>query len=388
MQRAEGFHPGAFGDEPDGWRPIARRKPRRVRGKKGGTADVRPLATAAFLLLSKEAASLEPLRFARGVLEILDQRLLPHEVRYLSVHDARGARDAIAEMAVRGAPAIGLCAAYAVALAAREAAASEDPETTLSARCGEVATARPTAVNLRYEVQQATAALPKDPNGWYAAALRYAEGRHRDQQAEDAAIARHALELFRPGMRVLTHCNTGGLATGASGTALGAIVSAHRALGLSEVFVDETRPRLQGARLTAYELGQKSVPHHVIVDGAAAQFMAQGRVDLVIVGADRIGEDGRTANKIGTYMLAVLAHHHGIPFVVAAPRSSCDAAWRGEVRIEIEERSPEEVLAPLGTPFAAPGSSAYNPAFDVTPGDLVSAIVREDGLFRPPYLLG
>ncbi len=330
---------------------------------------------------------MEALRFRDGVLEILDQRLLPFEERYLPVRDARGASEAIRDMAVRGAPAIGLCAAYAVALAAREAAAAPDAAGKLSELTGEIAAARPTAVNLRFEVEQALAALPKHPAGWYEAALRYAEGRSREQALEDAAIAQHALELFRPGMRVLTHCNTGGLATGGSGTALGAIIHAHRALGLAEVLADETRPRLQGARLTAYELQRAQVPHHLIVDGAAAHFMAQGRVDLVIVGADRIGEDGRTANKIGTYMLAVLAHHHGIPFVVAAPRSSCDTSWRDDGAIEIEERSMEEVLAPLGTRFAAQGSSAYNPAFDVTPGELVTAIVREDGLFRPPFRL-
>ncbi|MDA8346560.1 MAG: S-methyl-5-thioribose-1-phosphate isomerase [Thermaerobacter sp.] len=328
---------------------------------------------------------MESVRFRNGALEILDQRLLPFEERYLSLHDARGARDAIAAMAVRGAPAIGLSAAYAVALAAREAAAAVAPRAALQELCAEIAGARPTAVNLRFEVQEATATLPEDPNGWYDAALRYAEGRRAAQQAEDEAIARHAMPLFRPGMRVLTHCNTGGLATGGSGTALGAIIAAHRALGLQEVLADETRPRLQGARLTAYELQQARVPHHVIVDGAAAHFMARGSVDLVIVGADRIGQDGRTANKIGTYMLAVLAQHHGIPFVVAAPRSSCDSAWQGAGEVEIEQRAPEEVLAPLGTQFAAKGSPAYNPAFDVTPGNLVAAIVREDGLFRPPY---
>jgi methylthioribose-1-phosphate isomerase len=327
----------------------------------------------------------EALRFKEGVLEILDQRLLPFEERYLPVRDAHGASEAIRDMAVRGAPAIGLCAAYAVALAAREAAASSDARQAFAELTEEIAAARPTAVNLRFEVEQAKAALPNDPEGWYEAALRYAEGRSRDQIAEDAAIADHALALFRPGMRVLTHCNTGGLATGGSGTALGAIIHAHRTLGLAEVLADETRPRLQGARLTAYELQQAGIPHHVIVDGAAAHFMAQGRVDLVIVGADRIGEDGRTANKIGTYMLAVLAKHHDIPFVVAAPRSSCDTDWRDAGVIEIEERSMEEVLSPLGTRFAAQGSSAYNPAFDVTPGELVTAIVREDGLYKPPF---
>jgi len=320
-----------------------------------------------------------------GRLILLDQRELPQRETYLEIGTAREARDAIRDMAVRGAPAIGLAAAFAMVLAAREAMATPEPRQALSDLAAMLAAARPTAVNLRHEVERALAVLEGPTGSWYEAALRHAEALVDHQCDEDRAMAENALPLFRPGMRVLTHCNTGALATGGFGTAFAAIAEAHRRLGLGEVFADETRPRLQGARLTALELARAGIPHHVIVDGAAAHFMAQRRVDLVIVGADRIGQDGRVANKIGTYGLAVSAHHHGIPFVVVAPRSSCDPSWPGAGEVEIEQRDPSEVLEFLGQRVAGAGSDALNPAFDVTPGELVTAIVREDGLYRPPY---
>ncbi len=323
--------------------------------------------------------------FADGKLRLVDQRELPQAVRYLEIESAPEARDAIRDMAVRGAPAIGLAAAYAMALAAREAAEAADPGARLRMLADMIAQARPTAVNLLHEVEVVLDLLTGSPAGWYEAALGHAEAMKAGQRLEDEALAQNALPLFRPGMRVLTHCNTGALATGGLGTAFAAISLAHQQLGLTEVLADETRPRLQGARLTAFELGQAGVPHRVIVDGAAAYCMAQGLVDLVIVGADRIGSDGRTANKIGTYGLAVLAKHHGIPFAVVAPRSSCDPLWPGAREVEIEQRDPREVLEFMGQRVASAGSDALNPAFDVTPGDLVTAIVREDGLFRPPY---
>ncbi len=323
--------------------------------------------------------------FVDGKLRLLDQRELPQTVRYLDIANARDARDAIRDMAVRGAPAIGLAAAYAMALAAGEAARADDPVRELKVLAAMIADARPTAVNLRREVEVAMDLLTGRSETWFDVALSHAESMREGQRLEDEALARNALPLFRPGMRVLTHCNTGALATGGLGTAFAAIVEAHRQLGLSEVLADETRPRLQGARLTAFELGRAGVPHRVIVDGAAAYCMAQGLVDLVIVGADRIGSDGRTANKIGTYGLAVLARHHGIPFAVVAPRSSCDHLWPGAREVEIEQRDPREVLEFMGQRVASAGSDALNPAFDVTPGGLVTAIVREDGLFGPPY---
>lgn len=328
---------------------------------------------------------MQAVEFADGKLRLLDQRDLPQRERYIEIERVADARDAIRDMAVRGAPAIGLAAAFAMALAAREAAGALAPASEIRALAEMIAEARPTAANLRREVERALETLKGPPEAWFLQALHHAEAMQAAQCSEDDAMAKHALPLFRPGMRVLTHCNTGALATGGLGTAFAAIVEAHRQLGLREVLAGETRPRLQGARLTAMELGRAGVPHRVIVDGAAAYFMARNMVDLVIVGADRIGSDGRVANKIGTYGLAVLAKHHGIPFAVVAPRSSCDPLWPGAREVEIEQRDPREVLEFLGQRVASAGSDAYNPAFDVTPGDLVAAIVREDGLFRPPY---
>ena len=328
---------------------------------------------------------MQAVEFRDGRLILLDQRELPHVERYLEIESVAAARDAIRDMAVRGAPAIGLAAAFAMVLAAREAQSDAEPEATLRARAAMIAAARPTAVNLQREVDEVIAILKGPKEEWPEKALGYAEAMLRRQNQEDDLMAKNALPLFKPGMRVLTHCNTGALATGGLGTAFAAIVEAHRILGLTEVLADETRPRLQGARLTGFELGRAGVPHRVIVDGAAAYFMGRGMVDLVIVGADRIGNDGRVANKIGTYGLAVLARHHGIPFAVVAPRSSCDPLWPGTREVEIEQRDPREVLEFQGQRVASAGSDAYNPAFDVTPGELVAAIVREDGLFRPPY---
>lgn len=328
---------------------------------------------------------MQAVQFQDGELVLLDQRALPRAELYVRCRTVREAADAIREMVVRGAPAIGLAAAYAAVLAASESCHAADPQAALGESLEQLATARPTAVNLRAEVERARAALPSNPAQWVETARAHAVTRHHEQFVEDEAMAEHALSLFRPAMRVLTHCNTGALATGGRGTAFAAIALAHARFGLSEVLVDETRPLLQGARLTAFELAELGVPHRIVVDGAAGHLMRSGRVDLVIVGADRIGADGRTANKIGTYGLAVLARHHGIPFAVVAPRSTCDPAWSGERQIEIEERAQGEILTFLGSRHAPERSSAYNPAFDVTPGDMVSAIVREDGLFRPPY---
>lgn len=330
---------------------------------------------------------MEPVRFADGGLVLVDQRALPRQELYVRSDTVQEAAEAIRAMVVRGAPAIGLAAAYAVVLAARAARTAEDPVAELDRLLGMLGGARPTAVNLRAEVERSRAVLPPDPAQWEAAALAQAQRRHREQVLEDEAMAENALDLFRPGMRVLTHCNTGALATGGRGTAFAAIALAHERLGLAEVLVDETRPLLQGARLTAFELSELRVPHRIVVDGAAGHLMCSGLVDLVIVGADRIGADGRVANKIGTYGLAVLSHHHGIPFAVVAPRSTCDPTWYGDREIEIEQRPEGEVLSFWGTRHTPERSSARNPAFDVTPGELVQAIVREDALYRPPYRL-
>jgi methylthioribose-1-phosphate isomerase len=290
---------------------------------------------------------------------VLDQRRLPGEVVERRCRTAAEVADAIATLAVRGAPAIGIAAAYGLALAA---ARGED----LGAAYDTLAAARPTAVNLRWALDE----MLHDPTAERARAL------HEAEVERCRRMSAHAAALVPAGARVLTHCNAGGLATGGYGSAVGAIRAAWEQGRVEHVWVDETRPLLQGARLTAFELEALDIPHAVVVDGAAAFLMARGDVDLVVTGADRIAANGDTANKIGTYGLAVLAHHHEIPFVVVAPTSTVDAAAVTGSEIPIEERDGVEIT----TRFAA-----RNPAFDVTPADLIGAIVTEAGVFRAPF---
>ncbi|HTK23902.1 MAG TPA: S-methyl-5-thioribose-1-phosphate isomerase [Gaiella sp.] len=290
---------------------------------------------------------------------VLDQRRLPDAEVDLRCATAAEVAEAIRTLAVRGAPAIGIAAAYGLALAA---ARGED----LVEAHAVLLSSRPTAVNLRWALD----AMREDPS------RERAERIHADEVERCRAMGAHALELFPEGARVLTHCNAGGLATGGYGTALGAVRAAFEAGRVEHVWVDETRPLLQGARLTAWELDALGIPHAVIPDGAAASFMARGEVDLVVTGADRIAANGDTANKIGTYSLAVLAAHHDLPLVVVAPTSTLDPATASGADIPIEERDPAEVTARF---------PARNPAFDMTPAALVSAIVTERGVHRPPY---
>src|SRR5579884_1926821 len=290
---------------------------------------------------------------------LLDQRRLPQETVELRCRSAAEVAEAIRAMAVRGAPAIGVAAAYGLALAALRGDDLAEAERLLAA-------SRPTAVNLPW----ALAALRDDPTPERARAL------HRREVERCRRMAAHAAALFPPGSRALTHCNAGGLATGGYGSAVGALRTAAERGLLERVLVDETRPLLQGARLTAWELEQAGIPHAVIADSAAGFLMARGEVDLVVTGADRIAANGDTANKIGTYALAVLAAHHGIPFYVVAPSSTLDPATPDGSRIPIEERDPGEVSVRF---------PARNPAFDVTPAALISAIVTEHGVHRPPY---
>jgi methylthioribose-1-phosphate isomerase len=305
---------------------------------------------------------LEPERIVRlepGAVVILDQRRLPDEEVELRLTTSAEVAEAIRTLAVRGAPAIGVAAAYGLALAAQQ---GED----LDAAYATLASSRPTAVNLVWALDE----LRHDPTPARAKSL------HLEEVARCRTMGAHAIELFPKGARVLTHCNAGGLATGGYGTALGAIRAAWEAGRIDSVWVDETRPLLQGARLTAWELEQLGIEHAVIVDGAAASRMAAGEVDLVVTGADRIAANGDTANKIGTYGLAVLAHHHRIPMVVVAPTSTLDPASASGVDIVVEERAGVEVTARF---------NARNPAFDVTPAELISAIVTELGVHRAPY---
>jgi methylthioribose-1-phosphate isomerase len=290
---------------------------------------------------------------------LLDQRRLPDEVVYVACSSSADVAEAIRNMTVRGAPAIGITAAYGMALAAVR---GED----LADAAAVLASARPTAVNLGWAVEQ----LRGEPTVARAREL------HAEEVERCRRMAAHAAGLLSPGTRALTHCNAGGLATGGYGTAVGALRAAWERGLLERVFVDETRPLLQGARLTAFELEQLGIPHAVIADSAAASMMAAGEVDCVITGADRIAANGDTANKIGTYALAVLARHHGIPLYVVAPTSTVDLATPSGAEIPIEERSPDEVT----TRFAA-----RNPAFDVTPAQLITAIVTENGVHAAPY---
>ena len=306
--------------------------------------------------------AIEPDRIIRledDAVVALDQRRLPAEEVDLRCSTSAEVAEAIRTLAVRGAPLIGVAAAYGLALAVER---GEDPDTAYST----LVEARPTAVNLRWALDEMRA----DPT------RERARGIHADEVARCRAMGRHAVELFPEGARVLTHCNAGGLATGGYGSAVGAIRAAWEEGRVEHVWVDETRPLLQGARLTAWELEQLGIPHAVIVDGAAASLMAAGEVDLVVTGADRIAGNGDAANKIGTYGLAVACAHHGLSLVVVAPTSTLDLSLASGAGIPVEERAGDEVT----TRFPA-----RNPAFDVTPAALVAAIVTERGVHRAPY---
>jgi methylthioribose-1-phosphate isomerase len=247
-----------------------------------------------------------------------------------------------------------------------------------------LAATRPTAVNLSWAVERVLHAASADDVDARDAAVREAIAIESEDRAACEAMGRHGLDLIPEGADVLTHCNTGMLCSAGIGTALGVVITAHQAGRGVHVWVDETRPLWQGARLTAWELGRLGIPRTLVVDGAAASLMARGQVDLVITGADRIAADGSVANKIGTYGLAVLAREHGIPFIVAAPTSTVDLSTPTGDRIRIEERDPGEVLSPLGVQVAEAGTPVANPAFDVTPGRLIHALVTERGVVPRP----
>ena len=318
---------------------------------------------------------------------LLDQTRLPAQEAWLTCRDIPALDHAIRTLVVRGAPLLGLAGAYGVALAAYR---GDD----VAAAADLLARSRPTAVNLSWGAARALdayqaahrAAGDADPGAARRAAdaaLAQARAIEADDAAASAAIARHGLSLVGERARILTHCNTGALVSAGEGTAFAIILAAHRAGRVAQLWVDEPRPLLQGARLTAYEAGRAGIPHAVLADSAAASLMAAGEVDLVITGADRIAADGSVANKVGTYGLAVLAHHHGVPFVVAAPVSTIDFTAAGAADIKVELRPAEEVTTFAGTAVAPPGSTAHNPAFDVTDAALVTALVTERGVVRP-----
>jgi methylthioribose-1-phosphate isomerase len=317
---------------------------------------------------STDDAPFQPVRWAGDALELIDQTRLPAEEVWLRCERPEQVADAIRRLAVRGAPAIGVAAAYGLALGLRESSGDRLDEVY-----DLLALTRPTAVNLRWALDRGLAAR----EGGYEALLEVAHEIAADQMRADRAMARHAAALFSEGDRALTHCNTGPLATAGFGTALGALNQAWTDGRLSHVWVDETRPLLQGARLTAWELGRLGIPFQVVPDATAGALMSRGLVDRIVVGADRIAANGDVANKIGTYTLAVLAQRHAIPFYVVAPLSTIDTATATGAAIPIEERDPGEVT-PNGTP-------ALNLAFDVTPAELVTAIITEAGVLEQPY---
>lgn len=319
-------------------------------------------------------------------LRLLDQRLLPHEEIYIEYRDVAAVAEAIEDMVVRGAPAIGICAAYGVVLAAKAhfQNSQEDWRDTIQADLDSLARSRPTAVNLIWAIDRMRGIVEQPHADPISALLAEARNIHEQDIAANKAMGEFGAQLIDGPCGVLTHCNTGSLATGGFGTALGVIRSAYAQEKLSAVYADETRPWLQGARLTAWELVKDQIPVTLIVEGAASHLMKQSKVAWVIVGSDRIAANGDVANKIGTYQLAVTARHHGVKFMVVAPTSTVDLKIASGDDIPIEVRSPQEILSYGGKEIAATGAHAWNPAFDVTPAELVDAIVTEKGVVLQP----
>ena len=338
-----------------------------------------------------------PYRWEDGRVLLVDQRRLPDELVEVACWSGAEVAAAIRDMVVRGAPAIGQAAAYGLALTAAQARDTSGParEAMLQGTANALRRARPTAVNVRWAMDRMLARHEavggkRAPGDVVAdALLAEADAIATEAMLEHAELARHGAALLpAPGavpLRILTHCNTGPLAAGQVGTALGVVQRLHADGRAVHVWVGESRPYLQGSRLTAWELGRAGVPHAVIADAAAGSLMARGQVDAVLVGADRIAANGDTANKVGTYPLAVLAARHGIPFYVCAPTSSIDPKTADGDAIPIEDRPADEVTTIRGTRIAPPDSPALNPAFDVTPAELITAIVTEEGVVWPPF---
>ncbi|WP_375193096.1 S-methyl-5-thioribose-1-phosphate isomerase [Marinobacter sp.] len=340
---------------------------------------------------SSTAMGTVAIRWHGSRLELLDQRLLPGEEHWITLEGASGVAQSIRDMVVRGAPAIGISAAYGVALAARHAGGG-DWKAEIKQAIRELAASRPTAVNLFWALQRMERVFHAC-HSLDEAVKRLAseaEAIHREDVEANVAMADHALELMgleKP-VSVLTHCNTGALATGGYGTALGVIRRMHEKQLLKEVFADETRPWLQGSRLTAWELARDQIPVTLNADGAAASILARKDVRWVIVGADRITANGDVVNKIGTYSLAVLARHHRVRFMVVAPSSTVDMSLPSGAEVPLEERDGLEVREIRGIPLAPEGVNVFNPVFDVTPASMIDAIVTEKGVVHSPNITG
>lgn len=317
-------------------------------------------------------------RWTGDHLELLDQRQLPGAVVFMQLQAWQEVAEAITSMAVRGAPAIGIAAAWGVVLAAR--VGDELPIAIEGLRAS-----RPTAVNLAWALNRMESAIASSGSVDVEALAGVAAALQDEDRLLTQRLVDHGVSLLNQGCRVLHHCHTGAIATGGVGTALGVIASAHARGVLRHAWLDETRPRLQGAALSAWELGCLGVPCTVIVDGASGLLMRRGEVDAVMVGCDRVAANGDVANKIGTYNLALAARAHGIPFYVCAPGSSIDLATPDGDAITIEERDAAEITHVHGVLVAAPGAQVWNPAFDVTPAHLVTGLITEFGVLRPPY---
>lgn len=325
--------------------------------------------------------------------ELLDQNALPHEERYILIRTSEEMGEAISSMKVRGAPAIGIAGAYGVVLSARREFVSDKPMTEMREAIRQdlqmLGETRPTAVNLSWALREMETVL-EDPAIEIPATLvdrltQKARQIHEDDIRACQKIGEYGAELVPQKANILTHCNAGALATGGYGTALGVVRSAFARDGEIHVFADETRPRFQGARLTTWELVEDHIPVTLVADNMSGSLMQANKVDLVIVGADRITANGDTANKIGTYNLAILAQAHGVPFYVAAPLSTIDLSLATGAEIPIEERHPEEIHTINDGTICAEGTKFFNPAFDVTPARYISAIITEKGIARPPY---
>jgi methylthioribose-1-phosphate isomerase len=331
----------------------------------------------------------KPIEWHDTGIKILDQTRLPAEVVFLDLMDYAEVATAIKQMRVRGAPAIGVAAAYGLALGAQaiEAGSTEEFLSKLSTVSYELASTRPTAVNLFWALERMNRAAAEASAipGIKAALVEEAKRIERESEEADRRIGQFGADLIDYGFTILTHCNAGALATAGYGTALGVIKTAHEQGKRIQVFADETRPLLQGARLTAWELVEAQIPVTLITDSMAGYFMSQGKIDCVVVGADRIAANGDVANKIGTYSVAVLAKENSIPFYVAAPTSTIDISLKSGAEIPIEERSSGEVTTLGGIQIAPHGVGVANPAFDITPHRYISAIITEQGILREPY---
>jgi methylthioribose-1-phosphate isomerase len=332
---------------------------------------------------------MEPIEWLDGKIGIIDQSQLPHREVRLELACYEEVADAIKTLRVRGAPLIGIAGAYGLALCAQAIEARSKPAFLKELRriAEALACTRPTAVNLRWAIDRmlALAEAGKDVANIKSALIAEAKAIHQKEREATRKLSRFGAELIKDGFTILTHCNAGSLATGGYGTALGVIKAAKEQGRRVNVIATETRPLLQGARLTAWELMQNGIPVTLITDSMAGHFLSRQMVNCVIVGADRIAANGDVANKIGTYTLAVLANENNVPFYVAAPLSTIDRSAPSGDGIPIEERAPEEVTHIQGIPVAAPGVQVANPAFDVTPHRYVSAIVTEQGIAREPY---